>query len=120
MQQIVERGRFDPNPMDLLPELEVERVMLALALSMLDQDDAEYSPTIKAVTGITILAREIVNTVSKINQVRSKTSLTKGEVSWLMITLKRGIKQFVPEENREAFFQWLKAQNLDQTGEADS
>lgn len=128
--------------MDLLPELEVERMLLAMALMKMGESEANLQgglqgvgdggiaqnmsnlgPNLdmrtqffidsKQVMLVSDLTKEIVNTVTRIHLIRNKTSLTKTEVSWILATLKRGIEKFVPEENRQSFIRWLREQNLD-------
>ena len=159
----------DSNPLDLMPELEVSRVTLSLALDRLMtapvqpnriqqqigsvSDDGNYdqdymgahgpgtnfstnedSADIPGAEFLSIpipegntqllafdmrlvspddinLVREctndIVNTVSKMIAARNQTALTKGELMFILATMKEGINRFVPKENREAFVRYL-------------
>jgi hypothetical protein len=97
----------DDNPLDLLPELAVQRTLLSDYIS-------RFAPgiplTAESVEFISDLTNDVVNTATKIINARNQTALTVAEVKYLQLGIMALLDEFIPDtDQRRAFVARLMA-----------
>jgi len=102
--QLAERfaqAEAEQAPLDLLPELRIQRAMLA---ERIDQVSSNRNPKPDELKSITLLADAVVRTAATIAKVRNDTALTIAEVKFIQIGMIRLIEKYVPDTNRQRDF----------------
>lgn len=91
----------DDNPLDLLPELAVQRTLLQDFISRFDEGIPISGSNAKYLSA---LANDVVNTATKIISSRNQTALTVAEVKYLQIGITALLDEFIPDpDQRRAF-----------------
>lgn len=97
----------DDNPLDLLPELEVQRALFADYLSRFQ---AGGNPTAFDVQSMMNWLNDIGRTVERITKMKNETALTQAEVRFIAIRVVELLGKYVAEPSqREAFITELFA-----------
>lgn len=109
MLQHYEEFSRDPNLLNLVPELSVQRTLLAEAMTKYQEE-----PKIEHLELINKLTNSIVNTVGKIEYIQSQQILTASSARLIMVKAvdyqKRLLDEWFPnqeEENQERLQEWL-------------
>lgn len=90
----------DTSPLDLLPELAVQRTLLADYIGRFET----ITPSAKDLRIIGDLANDVVNTASKIITARNQTALTVAEVRYLQMGIINLLDEYLPNpDDRRAF-----------------
>jgi hypothetical protein len=95
------QAEAEETPLDLLPELRIQRAMLA---ERIEQVSGGRDPKPDELKSITLLADAVVRTAATIAKVRNDTALTIAEVKFIQIGMIRLIEKYVPDTNRRRDF----------------
>lgn len=91
----------DVNPLDLLPELAMQRTLLADYVSRFQPGIPMTSESIGFISDLT---NDVVSTATKIINARNQTALTVAEVKYLQIGITALLDEFIPDpDQRRAF-----------------
>jgi len=91
----------DPNPLDLLPELAVQRTLLA---EFIGRFEGGITMSARDMRVINDMANDVVNTATKMVNARNQTALTVAEVKYLQVGIMHLIDEFIPDtDQRRAF-----------------
>lgn len=91
----------DKNPLDLLPELAVQRALLSQHIDKISQT---IQPKLGHLQAVSRLAEDVVRTAATIAKVRNDTALTIAEVKFIQLGMMRLIEKYVPDPNRRRNF----------------
>ena len=91
----------DDKPLDLLPELAVQRSLLG---QYIETVSAKANPTIIDLKNVSILAEDVVRTASQIVKVRNDTALTVAEIKFVQMSMLRILEKYVPNPDRRRNF----------------
>lgn len=92
----------DSNPLDLLPELEMQRVLFASYLNRFG-GVGDRMPA----SDIELLMQwssEITRTAERVNKMKNETALTKAEVAYLVARIADLVSEFIPDAERQQAF----------------
>ncbi len=89
-------------PLDLLPELSVQRAILAQHIETISQKTNK--PSIDQLKSISVLAEDVVRTAATIAKVRNDTALTIAEIKFIQQGMMRLIEKYVTDPNRRRDF----------------
>lgn len=102
-QQEAEKG----DPLDLVPELQVQRAMLA---EYIEQISSEPEITLDEIKGALTLAGDVVRTGALIAKARNEGALTRTEILFILAGMRSILEKYVPDpEQRHAFIDELRA-----------
>lgn len=94
------RASEETAPLDLLPELAVQRAVLAQQI-----DNVSGSRmTLDELKSISFLAEDVVRTAAAIAKVRNDTALTAAEIKFIQLGMMRLIEKYVTDPNRRRNF----------------
>jgi hypothetical protein len=97
--------RADEKPLDLLPELRVQRTLLTQYIEKVGDKDSFVE-----LKRISALTEDVVRTAATIAKVRNETALTVAEIKFIQIEMLRLINEFIPDpERRRNFIERLRA-----------
>ena len=91
----------DPYPLDLLPELAVQRTLLN---DYVGRFEAGMILTGKDLRIISDLTNDVVGTAAKIINARNQTALTVAEVKYLQMGIMALLNEFIPDTNQRRTF----------------
>lgn len=91
----------DAKPLDLLPELAVQRTMLSYAI---EQADSKPKPKTEDLKVISSLTEDVVRTAATITKVRNDTALTVAEIRYIQNGMMRLLEKYVTDPNRRRDF----------------
>jgi len=91
----------EPAPLDLLPELAVQRAVLA---QHIDRVSNRGQPTLNDLKSISMLTEDVVRTAATIAKVRNDTALTVAEIKFIQLGMMRLVEKYVPDPNRRRNF----------------
>jgi len=91
----------DTTPLDLLPELAVQRALLAQHIDRVSQ---KVKPSLGDLKSISQMAEDVVRTAATIAKVRNDNALTIAEVKFIQVGMIRLIEKYVPDPNRQRDF----------------
>jgi hypothetical protein len=89
-------------PLDLLPELSVQRALLSQHIETISQKTNK--PSIAELKSISVLAEDVVRTAATIAKVRNDTALTVAEIKFVQMNMLRLLEKYVPDPNRRRNF----------------
>ena len=91
----------DHKPLDLLPELAVQRSLLSQYV-----ETVSGKPRMKVgeVQNVSALVADVVKTAATIAKVRNDTAMTVAEVRFLQATMLRLLEKYVPDPDRRRNF----------------
>jgi hypothetical protein len=89
-------------PLDLLPELSVQRALLSQHIETISQKTNK--PSIDELKSISMLAEDVVRTAATIAKVRNDTALTIAEIRFIQNGMMRLIEKYVTDPNRRRNF----------------
>lgn len=92
----------DPDPMDLMSELQIQRALLAEALERLG--DARITELPEFWEATSKLTKDVVNTVEKIERLRLAETLTATEVQYLKVRIIDLLEKYVPDPDARGRF----------------
>lgn len=92
----------DSDPLDLLPELEVQRVLFASYLN--SYNGMGNSIPAQERERLIQWASEITRTAERVNKMRNETALTKAEVMYLAARIADVVSEFIPDADRQQAF----------------
>jgi hypothetical protein len=96
----------DDKPMDLLPELAVQRALLA---QYIERVSSGHVIVKKDFENISNLADDVVKTTATIAKVRNETALTIAEIKFIQNGMLRLMEKYVPDtERRRNFIEELR------------
>ncbi len=88
-------------PLDLLPELAVQRAVLA---QHIEKISFKGKTSIDELKSISMLAEDVVRTAATIAKVRNDTALTVAEIKFVQMNMMRLLEKYVPDPNRRRNF----------------
>lgn len=91
----------ESQPLDLLPELAVQRSLLAHQIETVSK---MHTPAYKDMTTISKLADDVVRTAATITKTRNDTALTVAEIKFIQIGMMRLLEKYVTDPNRRRDF----------------
>ena len=91
----------DEHPLDLLPELEVQRTLFAEYLSRLSEGYRLSAMDISALMG---WSAEIGRTVERITKMKNETALTQAEVKFIAMRVVELLGKYIAEPDRRTAF----------------
>ena len=91
----------DADPMGLLPELAVQRAVLALHV---ERVSGKHKPSIGDLRAASQLTEDVVRTAATIAKVRNDTALTVAEIKFVQAGMLRLLEKYVPDPNRRRDF----------------
>jgi hypothetical protein len=91
----------DPNPLDLLPELAVQRTLLTDYMSRFIPGMTMSAADIKIVFD---LSNDVVTTATKIVTNRNQSALTVAEIKYLQMGILALLDEFIPDPDRRRAF----------------
>ena len=89
-------------PLDLLPELAVQRALLSQHIETISQKTNK--PSIDELKSISVLAEDVVRTAATIAKVRNDTAMTVAEIKFVQMSMMRLIEKYVTDPNRRRNF----------------
>lgn len=92
----------EDKPLDLLPELAIQRAVLSQHIETVSQKSNK--PSIDELKSISVLAEDVVRTAATIAKVRNDTALTVAEIKFIQLGMMRLIEKYVPDPNRRRNF----------------
>ncbi|MBI5942884.1 MAG: hypothetical protein HY864_00830 [Chloroflexi bacterium] len=95
------RASEEPAPLDLLPELAVQRALLA---QHIEKVSFKAKVSIDELKSISVLAEDVVRTAATIAKVRNDTALTVAEIKFIQLGMMRLIEKYVTDPNRRRNF----------------
>ena len=95
------QAQTDSKPLDLLPELYVQRSLLAHYIETVSKTD---KPTIKDLKQVSLLAEDVVKTAATIAKVRNETALTIAEIRFIQNSMLKLMEKYVPDPNERRSF----------------
>jgi hypothetical protein len=97
----------EKSPLDLLPELAVQRALLSQHIETVSQKT--NTPSIKELKSIGVLAEDVVRTAATIARVRNDTALTIAEIKFIQLGMMRLAEKYVPNpDQRRNFIEELR------------
>lgn len=100
------QAQGDGKPLDLLPELYVQRSLLA---QFIDQVTKKTTPSIIDLKRVSMLAEDVVRTAATIAKVRNETALTIAEIRFIQTGMLRLLEKYVTDtERRRNFIEELR------------
>jgi hypothetical protein len=91
----------DDNPLDLLPELAVQRTLLQNFMGRFTEGQ---QPSAESLQFMSNLTHDVVITATKIINTRNQTALTVAEVKYLQLGIIALLDEFIPDtDQRRAF-----------------
>jgi len=90
----------DGEPLNLLPELHVQRTLLMQYIGSLDGK----TTGIKELKNVSILAEDVVKTAATIAKVRNETALTVAEVRYIQSAMLNLLEKYVTDPNQRRNF----------------
>jgi hypothetical protein len=98
----------DENPLNLLPELEAQKQLAYMALDKLrDQLEGEEVSNPLEFEDIRLIFNDVVNTASKIVNMRNQTAWTNSEIMVMQLAIGELIERFIAPGERAASVAWL-------------
>jgi histone H3/H4 len=91
----------EDKPLDLLPELAVQRAVLA---SYIEKVSNKIKVEIGDFKAVSSLAEDVVRTAATIAKVRNDTALTIAEIKFIQIGMMRLLEKYVTDPNRRRDF----------------
>ncbi len=91
----------EPAPLDLLPELAVQRAVLA---QHIEKVSFKGTATLAELKSISMLTDDVVRTAATIAKVRNDTALTTAEIKFIQMGMMRLIEKYVADPNRRRNF----------------
>ena len=91
----------DGNPLDILPELAVQRTLLQNYIGRFEEG---MTPTAKDLHTLSDLTTDVVNTATKIINTRNQTALTVVEIKYLQLGITALLDEFIPDIDRRRAF----------------
>lgn len=91
----------DDNPLDLLPELQVQRALFA---EYIERFGAGYRLSAQDVSYLMDWSSEIGRTVERIVKLRNDTALTAAEVALIAARIPDVVAKFIPDANQQRAF----------------
>ena len=91
----------DGNPLDLLPELAVQRTLLQ---NYITRFEVGLSPTGRDLKILSDLSNDVVSTATKIINTRNQTALTVAEIKYLQLGITALLDEFIPDTDRRRAF----------------
>jgi hypothetical protein len=91
----------ETKPLDLLPELAVQRALLAQQIENVSSKRAIKKDDLRSVS---VLAEDVVRTAATIAKVRNDTALTVAEIKFVQIGMMRLIEKYVTDTNKRRNF----------------
>ena len=101
LREKFEEAYSDGNPLDLLPELAVQRTLLQ---NYIDRFVESYSPSGPDLKVLSALSNDVVNTATKIINTRNQTALTVAEIKYLQMGIVALLDEFIPDPDRRRSF----------------
>jgi hypothetical protein len=89
------------NPLDLLPELAVQRTLLATYIEHIGN---KKRPSVLALGNISALANDVVKTATAIIKSRNETALTAAEVTFILTGIRNLLEKYVPDPDARRSF----------------
>lgn len=96
-----EQASADEQPLDLLPELAVQRSLLA---QYVERASGKRGLTVADAGRISTLATDVVNTTAKIAKMRNDEALTATEIRFFQAGISRILEKYVPDPNSRRNF----------------
>jgi len=96
------RASEETAPLDLLPELAVQRALLEQHIETISQKT--NTPSIKELKSISVLAEDVVKTAATIAKVRNDTAMTVAEIKFIQMGMMRLLEKYVTDPNRRRDF----------------
>lgn len=91
----------EEKPLDLLPELQVQRTLLA---QYIERVSNKASPGINDLKNISDLVDDVVRTAATIAKVRNETALTIAEIKFIQDGMMRLMEKYVPNPDARRNF----------------
>jgi len=96
----------DENPLNLLPELEAQKQLFYMGLDTLERklrgEAEDLGAALIRIEDVRGLGNDVVNTASRIVNMRNQTALTAAEIMTLQVVLGDAIEKFVNPDERAA------------------
>ncbi|KKK60452.1 hypothetical protein LCGC14_3024210 [marine sediment metagenome] len=96
----------DLDPLDLLPDLQVQRTLLTEYISRFPEDVNISGKDLKIISDLT---RDVVRTAEKIVRMRNETVLTTAEIALIRVGMKELMKDYVDPDRHGAYLADLRA-----------
>lgn len=91
----------DREPLDILPELAVQRSVLEQYIEKVSQSP---KVSIQEMQNVSALAEDVVRTASQIVKMRNDTALTVAEIKFIQSGMLRLMEKYVPDPDRRRSF----------------
>lgn len=96
-----ERASADRNPLDLMPELAVQRALLH---QYVEFESGKRKMSASAVQNISSLTGDVVKTATIITKVRSDNALTIAEIKFFTNGIRLLMEKYVPDPDKRRLF----------------
>ena len=104
-----EEAMRNETPLDVLPELAVQRAMLAEYIEVVEENAlGEDGVSLENLENIVAIAERIGNMATKMATVRNKTAFTNAEIDFIREGLKSGLAKYVDADKQRAFVEHIR------------
>lgn len=100
-RQIASKLAMDDDPLDLLPELNVQRGLFTEYISRFHEGVTLSAGDIQMLMQ---WASDITKTVERIVKIRNETALTKAEITYLAARVSDVVSKYITDETQQAAF----------------
>lgn len=97
------------KPLDLLPELALQRAMLAEYIDVVEEKSEEKGhASLEQLDNMVVIAERIAKTATQIANTRAKEAFTNAEIDFIREGLKSGLVKYVDPNKQRAFVDHIR------------